>query len=281
MSVPQAVLIGLYLCIAILLAVRLLAFRHSKKAFPGNEGACMTIGGREVQEDRFGILKTASGRMAVLSDGMGKAYGGRIASRVAVDTFTDIFRDYNAFDNPQYFFRKAFHAANREILKALDGEGRGAASLGAVLLRDGKLYYALVGNVKICVYRNGDLVPVSSGHTLDVLAQESFRAGKISRQDALALLDNHRLYNYLGQDGFHDLELFDTPIHVQSGDIVVLMSDSVSEMLDWKEIEQVLSGGGDCKSMAFEVIEKINRMMQKDKDNASIVLLRVERGAAV
>ena len=37
----------------------------------------------------------------------------------AVETFLDLFRDYNAFDNPQYYFRKSFHAANRAILREL------------------------------------------------------------------------------------------------------------------------------------------------------------------
>ena len=84
-------------------------------------GKSMTIGSREVQEDQVGTAETSAGVMAVLADGAGKAYGGRIASRIAVDTCIDIFKDYNAFHNPQHYFRKAFHCANREILKALGG----------------------------------------------------------------------------------------------------------------------------------------------------------------
>ena len=64
----------------------------------------------------------------------------------------DIFKDYNAFNNPQYYFRKAYNCANKEILKALGDERRGSASVGCVLICQGFLYYALVGNVKICVY---------------------------------------------------------------------------------------------------------------------------------
>ena len=69
------------------------------------------------------------------------------------------------------------------------------------MIRDGWLYYAVVGNVKVCVYRNGDLVPMSAGHTLDVLAEEKFRIGRLSREDALVLLETHRLYNYVGPAG--------------------------------------------------------------------------------
>ena len=113
----------------------------------------MTIGGREVQEDFVGTLATQTGLVAVLADGMGKAYGARIASRTAVETFLDLFRDYNAFDNPQYYFRKSFHAANRAILRELGDEGYGAASVGVAMIRENWLFYAVVGNVKPCANR--------------------------------------------------------------------------------------------------------------------------------
>ena len=237
-------------------------------------GSSMTIGGREVQEDFVGTLATQTGLVAVLADGMGKAYGARIASRTAVETFLDLFRDYNAFDNPQYYFRKSFHAANRAILRELGDEGYGAASVGVAMIRENWLFYAVVGNVKLCVFRNGDLVPVSAGHTLDVLAEQSFRTGRLSREDALVMLENHRLYNYLGQDSFKDIEIFDRPISLQRGDIIVLMSDGLYELIPWKEIEDVLSGGQDCQSMAYALMEKVNQNSAEDRDNASVILLR-------
>ena len=133
---------------------------------------------------------------------------------------------------------------------------------------------SVVGNVKLCVFRNGDLVPVSAGHTLDVLAEQSFRTGRLSREDALVMLENHRLYNYLGQDSFKDIEIFDRPISLQRGDIIVLMSDGLYELIPWKEIEDVLSGGQDCQSMAYALMEKVNQNSAEDRDNASVILLR-------
>ena len=168
---PETILWGLGGLAAILLLVRFVVLRAPRISGGPDVGSSMTIGSREVQEDQVDTLYTNSGLLAVLADGMGKEYGGRIASRAAVETFLDLFKDYNAFDNPQYYFRKAFAAANRAILRILDNERRGSASVGAAMIRDGWLYYAVVGNVKICVYRNGDLVPMSAGHTLDVLAE--------------------------------------------------------------------------------------------------------------
>ena len=187
---PQAILMLLCIAAGVLLIVRATMGGGARRYHGPDVGSSMTIGGREVQEDYVGTLATPAGLLAVLADGMGKTYGARIASRTAVETCLDLFRDYNAFDNPQYYFRKAFHAANRAILRELGDEGYGAASVGAAMIQDNWLFYAAVGNVKLCVYRGGDLVPVSAGHTLDVLAEEHFQTGKLSREDALAMLEN-------------------------------------------------------------------------------------------
>lgn len=244
-------------------------------------GKSMTIGSREIQEDQVAAMETEAGVMAVLADGAGPAYGGRIASRTAVDVCLDIFKDYNAFNNPQYYFRKAYNCANREILKVLGDEGRGSASVGCVLIRRGFLYYALVGSVKICVYREGNLVPVSSGHTVAVLAEQKFHEGSISREDAIALLENQRLYNYLGQDGFKDIEFFDAPIRLKQGDIVVLMSDGIYGLLGFKEVESILAKNVKCQRKAYDIIELINQNGSESKDNASIILLEIENEAAI
>lgn len=255
-----------------LLLLRMLA--HERRPAPGTDiGESMTIGSRQVQEDNYLTMETGSGILAVLADGMGREFGGRVASRIAVEAFGELFKDYNAFDNPQYYFRKAFNVANKEILNAVD-EQRGGASVAAAMIRGGKLYYAVAGDVKIAVFRGEDLIPVSEGHTIDMLAQREFRSGRLTRQEAVALLEQHRLYNYVGQDGFKDIELFDTPLTLQSGDIVTLMSDGVYNCLPWREIEAVLSGKQACQQKAFEIIERINNSRDDQKDNASIVLIQ-------
>lgn len=102
---PQTILILLCAAEAVLLLIRLSIGGSGRRLRSPDVGSSMTIGGREVQEDFVGTLATQTGLVAVLADGMGKAYGARIASRTAVETFLDLFRDYNAFDNPQYYFR--------------------------------------------------------------------------------------------------------------------------------------------------------------------------------
>ena len=81
--VPQAQAILALLCVAVVI---LLIVRATMGGGPGqfrgpDVGSSMTIGAREVQEDFVGTLAAQAGLLAVLADGMGKAYGARIASR--------------------------------------------------------------------------------------------------------------------------------------------------------------------------------------------------------
>lgn len=277
MTIPEVIILLLFLFVTVLIAERVRLSVHSKKG--RNRGFCetgtsKTIGDREVQEDEYGITETGEGLMAVLADGVGKHYGGKIASRTAVNVFRDLFEDRNAFYNPQYSFRRAFQAANREILNQLE-ENQGSASVGVVLIKNRKLYYAVVGNVKIAVYRNHELVPVSSGHTIGVLANQKYEEGKLTRQEALSLLNHHRLYNFVGRDGFRDVEFFDTPITLYGGEYVLLMSDGMYETARWKDMEDCLEGEGSCQDKAFRLVELVNRSEEEEKDNASVVVINI------
>ena len=243
-------------------------------------GSCKTIGKREVQEDFFQIVQSKEGLLAVLADGMGKELGGKIAARKVTEVFVELFGEYNALDHPHYFFQKAFQTANREVLKLFD-DGRGSATASAIMLQEGSregefptLYYAIVGNVKVAVFRNDELVPLGTGHTIDVLAEDKYYRGDLTREDALTMLETKRVYNYIGKDYFRDIEIYDAPVQLKADDIVVLMSDGIYEGMDWKELEEYLSRKEQCQQIAFDVVEHINRK-KGNTDNACIVLIRV------
>ena len=271
---PILVMIVLYLILLLLILIRIKIHINRKIKEKYEVGASMTIGDREIQEDNYDFIESDNGLLAVLADGMGKKFGGKISSQIAVNTFIELFEQFNAFDNPNYFFQKAFNLANKEILKNLDDDRCGAC-VASILIRDDMLFYSLVGNIKIAVFRNGDLIPVSTGHTINMLAQDKYKTGKITKQSAISLLEEKRLYNYVGQDGFKNIEFFDEPISLKYGDIVALISDGVYEFLNWKEIEREISNRANIQKTAFNIIEKINISQKENKDNASIMLIQV------
>ena len=278
MTIPEIILFLLLAAGTVLLAARLwmaclAAQRGYERQSRYETGTSKTIGDREVQEDEFGIMETSEGIMAVLADGMGKAFGGKIAARIAVQTFLDVFEDRSTFYKPQYSLRKAFQGANREILKHLEDE-QGSACVAAVVIQNRRLYYAAAGNVQAAVFRNHELTPVTSGHTISVLARQKYEEGKLTREEAVSLLDRHRLYNFVGQDGFRDIEFFDTPIILHGGEYILLMSDGLYETVRWKDMEDCLDGSGSCQEKAYRIIELVNRSDKEGKDNGAVVMIR-------
>ena len=231
-----------------------------------------TLGTRDVQQDYFSIKKLDSATLMLLADGQGE--NGDAAAKMAVDTFRDLFNDTNAINKPQYFFKRATNSANKKITNTLE-ERQGGTSLAAVIIDEAKFFYMLVGNSKIAVFRGGDLIPVSEGQTVDVLARHRYYEGKISKRETLSLLNEHRLYNILGTDEFQDIEIFDEPIALQENDFVIVMSEGIFNTLHWSEIEDALTlKKFDVQAAAHEIILRVNRSPHVEKANASILIYR-------
>ncbi len=265
-------LVVLIVLILILAGLRFREPRHRVSGIRRNPiGSATTLGNREVQQDYQGSALGDEGTLMVLADGMGRGEGGKIAARVAVEVFRDLYDEYQAFDKPQYYFKRAFHLANHRILNVLD-EKQGMASAAAAMVRDGCLYYALVGNVQVSVFRDGSLIPVTEGQTIDVLAHHRYEEGLLSKQTTIRLMEEQRLYNVLGTDEFRDIEFFSKPLKLYDGDVIVLMTDGVSHALKWVDIEQALDQDGTPEERARHVIEAVDKSTVDDKDNATVLL---------
>ena len=263
----------LFLCIVVLHILRTKQLDPLKR-FLGEEyelGAASTFGSRTIQQDYFGVKNNQGVLLMLLADGIRE--NGEIAAKLAVDTFRNLFYDTNLIKKPQYFFKRAANATQNKISNTLE-ERQGETSLAAVILSGDQLFYSLIGNCRVTVFRGGDLIPVSEGQTLDVLAKHRYEEGRISKQETLALLDRHRRYNVLGQDSFQEIEIFSKPISLLDNDMVVLMSEGVFNTLRWVELEEVLSKKKSVQALADEIINLVNDSPMVDKDNASILICR-------
>lgn len=272
----MSLLIIAAILLAGLVAARIcLEFANTRPAL--ELGTATTIGNREVQADQFDYAETQAGFMLAIADGIGAGEKGKIAAGIAVDSCRMVFEQNTYFDNPGFFFQKAFLTANHDILEIIDDNTAGANLLCAVV-SEGKLYYALAGNCLLAVHRDGDLVPLSEGHTIDMLAHQSFRKGRISRQDALAAMKAKRIYNYVGQDGFRNIEYYDESVALKKGDVIVLMTDGVLSLYSAARLEQLLASNSPCDALSFMVTDTIAAEdVHGEKDNATIMLLRVNR----
>lgn len=229
------------------------------------------IGEEEYDENNFLVSDFKNITMAVMADGHGKNFVGAKSSKIAVKTFDDVFRGFNVLDNMNYFFQRSFNLANKEILKYIDDE-IGGTSLACAIIKSGLLHYALAGNVKIYLFRNKEIIPLGEGHTVDIYAKKSFYNGKLCKEKALKALKNKRLLNYLGEDGFNEIEVYDEPIKLKRNDIIILMTKGIYETVPFMKLEEILEENFNsaCKKIEKEFKKNKNHR----KENGSIILMK-------
>jgi len=258
--------------LAILILIRIVLTGKGHFKAKSTHGAGQTCGTRDVQEDCHAVYQTDRGTLAVLADGMGRNQCGKLASTLTIETVLDTFEREDAFRNPNYFFQKSLRQANRRVLERLNDES-GGTSVAIALIEGLTLYYAVAGNVQVAVFRDGELVPITEGHTVSVLAQKKYLEGNLTQQKTIALLREQRLYNFVGRDGF-DIEIFDQAIKLKRGDVVTLMTDGVCETISYSHIESLLQQGRDCQNKAKAIVQAVNES-PGEKDNASVILIAV------
>ena len=271
-SVAHNVIWVLAAILVVLIIIRVVFACRGRFSERSDHGTGQTCGTRDVQEDCHAIYQKGRGTLAVLADGMGRNQSGKLASTLTVETVLDVFEREDAFRNPNYFFQKSLRQANSRILDRLD-EGSGGASVAIVLIEGFTLYYAVAGNVQAAVFRGGELVPITEGHTVSVLAQKQYLQGGLTQQKTIALLQEQRLYNFVGRDEF-DIEIFDQAINLRRGDIVTLMTDGVCDTLSYAHIESLMRQSRDCQSKTETIIKAVNES-PGEKDNASVILIAV------
>lgn len=240
-------------------------------------GLAQTTGNQVIQADCVQAVQTGAGIMVVMADGVGKENTGKVCAQIAVDTLLDRYEPYRVLNNPEYFFRTAFYEANLRIQKTI-GERKGGTCLAAVFLNGQTAHYALAGDLRIALFRGGELIPISEGQTMDVLAAHAYEEGRISKKEAVWSMEEKRAWNYLGLDGFREIETAERPIHLKAGDQIFLASKGIWQELSWAEIEDVLISPMELQENAERLASEADRKPGVSKENGSVFIIEAEVG---
>ena len=243
----------------------ILQILQKKPAYDAKDGVSQTTGNREIQADVFESKITEAGKLAVLADGIGKENTGKVCAALAVKEFVEAFSLYRSWRN--------LFGLHRSMQKVLE-ERQGGASIGVVLLAEEKLHYAMAGQIKIALFRGGDLIPLCESQTVDVLAQRAYQEGKISRQETIWSLKDKKLWNYVGKDGFCQMEACEVPVQLKKGDLVVMMTKGIYEEVPFAEMERILENEMlTAQGKADRIVQCADRSAAQDKENGSIAVL--------
>jgi len=190
---------------------------------------------RANNEDSYGVFEqgSAGGVLLVLADGMGGAAAGEVASRLAVETLRGRFFDELATGNAAQALRRSMDAANAAIFTKASGDsdlkGMGTTCTAASVIGD-LLHIGHVGDSRAYLVADDDIRVLTRDHTL--AAELSGMAGHEGAPQGA----RNVLTRCLGNQSEVQVEVFDQPITLHSGNIVVLCSDGLSNLVAADEI---------------------------------------------
>lgn len=232
---------------------------------------------RDRNEDAY--LLVPSNGIAVLADGMGGHLAGEIASAMAVDI---IVRHLNAVlrqppaptddDAPEVLaLRAAIQEANQAVFEASRSKpeynGMGTTVV-VVVFQANKLYVAHVGDSRLYRFRHGQLKQITEDHSM---VQELLNRGLITPEEARTSANKNLVTRALGVDPSVKADV--NSDSVVKGDIYLLCSDGLSDVLMDADIERVM------QQYSKNLVETSQLMIKEANarggpDNITVALVR-------
>lgn len=225
------------------------------------------------------VYANASLGLAILADGMGGYNAGDVASGMAVAMLSDRFasllegnRLSELDDHPAQLIDAAVSEANVAILSAAQRQPQ-YAGMGTTLViawfLDNRVYLAHLGDSRCYRWRDGALQLMTRDHSL---LQEQLDSGMIRPEDARHAEYRNLVTRALGIEPVIDVEI--TEHAARPGDVFLLCSDGLNDMLEDVEIAALLARhGADLGQAAEMLIEEAND--HGGRDNVSVILVGV------
>ena len=246
-------------------------------ALLSHQGMVRTNNEDAIGEDRdIGLL--------ILADGMGGYNAGEIASGLAIQTITDVVRrNWKSLAHGELdaasghsvealALKTAVEAAHATIHQVSQSQPQCAGmgtTIVVALVHDDRLSIAYVGDSRLYRLRQGKLEQITRDHSL---IEELVARGHYTRDDAKKLVRKNIVTRALGVEAKVLVDVLEEPLEI--GDILLLCSDGLSDMLSDELIRLTLSGFADNLPKAAEAL--VNKANENGgKDNVSVVLAKV------
>lgn len=215
------------------------------------------------------------GRLFVVADGMGGHEAGAVASDRACRKITEQYYYSDLSLSVPASLKKAFETANTEVFRLSQTKGRwrgmGTTAVAAVLKGDDELCVAHVGDSRAYLVRGEEIRQITRDHSWvqqridDGLSPDAAQAEARKRRRMGAITRS------LGRRPRVDVDVLRGE-GIQPGDILVLCSDGLSDLVSDREIWRVVTR---CRSQraAEQLIGLANH--RGGRDNITVLIVKV------
>lgn len=229
---------------------------------------------RKDNQDAFAysVSDTKKIAFAVVCDGMGGAAAGNIASRLALEEFTDCIRgaDYKNLSDEKLcnLLENAANTANAAVHKRSEEEpelhGMGT-TLVAVVTTQTKTAVINIGDSRAYKVNSDGITRITRDHSL---VEDMVRMGELTEQQAQEHPGKNLITRAIGTDSFVTGDVFFPEIN--QGDYILLCSDGLSNLVTEQEIlyEVMYGDNSDCCRRLIDIAND-----RGGYDNITVVLL--------
>ena len=222
---------------------------------------------RPNNEDAVGFV--ADEGIAVLADGMGGLNAGEVASRHAVDL---VLQGLTA----GLPLGQVVEDANRTIFQLSQSEEEYhnmGTTLVALRAANDKVWLANVGDSRIYRFRAGELVQLTTDHSV---VQQYVDSGLMSEDEARSAPNRNIITRALGIEREVQVDLLESDLATE--DTFMLCSDGVSDMLEPEALQALFQAEPDAPALVDAIVEAANSA--GGLDNISVVLVQVVEESA-
>ena len=232
---------------------------------------------RPLNEDAIGADPSCG--LFVLADGLGGYNAGEVASVMAISSvlerLTSAIEKFDAEEGaftPDEAIYDTVTDINASIynaaLNSTAFEGM-ATTLVIGWFLGGRLWVAHTGDSRLYRYRDSMLEQLTRDHSF---SQELLDAGMVTEEEARSLPAKNLVTRALGAGADIEPEIHN--VDVLAGDIILLCSDGLTEMVGSYEIEGLLSiNEEDMHETARRLVDLANE--SGGRDNISVIVVRV------
>jgi PPM family protein phosphatase len=225
---------------------------------------------RRQNEDAF-VLRPP---LFAIADGMGGARAGEIASALAAGALNESGAGGGGEDQVKRLVQEANRRVHERASNDPSTSGMGTTMTVALVEPNGEITFGHVGDSRAYVLRDDHLEQLTDDHSL---VAELVRRGELSASDAEIHPQRSVITRALGTDPDVDVDAF--TIRPQHGDVYLLCSDGLSDMVTAAEIEQILrSARSNLDEAARSLVRAANR--GGGDDNITAVLFEIVEGEA-
>jgi serine/threonine protein phosphatase PrpC len=205
-----------------------------------------------------------------VTDGMGGAQAGELASALAADALREGANGGGADDRAERLVQEA----NRRVFEraSADASASGMGTTATVAIVDeasDRVIFAHVGDSRAYLIRDGSLEQLTDDHSL---VAELVRSGKLSPEEAEIHPQRSVITRVLGTDPEVDVDTF--AIEARAGDLFLICSDGLSTMVGDDTILDVAERyRGDLNEAVRALLAEANR--GGGEDNITAVLFEI------